>query len=288
MGVSDPQQGLLHLPHGGAAGSTFCHWLVAAGRMCSARVTLRGVEDQVFRNLQELEATLWQPRRLCHGEDVLQAREKAVKDIVAIHHTLSHTGNGGIVRKCRGTSFLAVQLLDRYLALRPYATAEQVAAMGWAAYWVAAKHDNGQADMGWRISLYMLLEMGVQTKDLIANEWKLLAALSTEEAGAGWRLDLPTPYSFLEVFLAVVGETLDGEVGQYVQDVLESSLVMAGMLSYRPSMVAKAAVDAVLGKLHPALPYHSKLEAVSGYSQEDIQDCQEHVILAYNMHPMQS
>lgn len=218
---------------------------------------------------------------------MLQAREKAVKDIVAAHHCLSHTANGGIVRKCRGTCILAVQLLDRYLALRPDVTAEQVAGMGWAAYWVAAKHGNGQADVGWRIALYMLLDLHVPTEDLIANEWQLLAALKDEAGGVAWRLDLPTPYSFLEVFLAVVGETLDGEVGQHVQDFLESSLSMEEMLSYQPSMVAAAAVDAVLGILCPSLPYNSNLEAVSGYSQEDIKHCKDNIMVAYTMHPPQ-
>ena len=189
-----------------------------AGAMRTSRLRLQGYEDEVFENLHKLEAQWWRPQSLAHhGERVLKARDEMAKNIVAYH---DHLARVGYVRKTIGTTILAVSILDRYLMLRRV-TEQGVVAAGWAAYWLAAKYDNGLAGVGWAVR-HELERAGAT--DLPAMEVNILRALKEETGGRGWKLDLPTPFSFLEPFLTVTGHTLGSRLGRCASDTLESSL----------------------------------------------------------------
>lgn len=161
----------------------------------------------------------------------------------------------------RGTLFLAVSLIDRYLA-RASVTRDRLQLVGTAAAMVAAKYEE-ISPPGVRDFCFVAADIYTAT-ELFSMECAMLNLV-------GFSLATPTALFFLDYYSMVNGcEPVHRELVQYVA---ELALVEMQILNYRPSHLAAAAVFVGNKLVGRSTAWPQDMVECAQCEEETIQDC---------------
>ena len=162
---------------------------------------------------------------------------------------------------CNETTFLAINILDKYLA-RVEVQQRDLQLIGVAAILTASKIEDIYA-----VALDDLVAItgnAVAAEDVVAQERKILTAID-------WCLTSPYSIHFLRRYSKAADS--DGFVHTVSKFLLELAALQYGMLEYLPSMQAAAAVYLARRMCGEAELWSKTTEYYSGYSLEDIMPC---------------
>lgn len=158
------------------------------------------------------------------------------------------------------TLYIAVQVIDRYLAKKPVRRSK-LQLVGVSALLVAAKYEEiFPPELK---ELVYITDRAYSKAEILEMEADILTALD-------YRLTLPTVHSFLCRFLKAAHA--DRPMVQLSCYLTERSLQEYGMLAHLPSQIAAAAVMVarMTLKRHPWSP---TLLQYTGYDEADLADC---------------
>ncbi|XP_031476969.1 G2/mitotic-specific cyclin-2-like isoform X2 [Nymphaea colorata] len=159
------------------------------------------------------------------------------------------------------TLFLTVNILDRFLQRRTIMR-KNLQLVGLTAMLVACKYEEVLVPV---INDFILISDNAYSREQVLGMEKLI--INTLE----FNFSEPTPYVFLRRFLkAVQSEKKIEYLSCYLS---ELSLVDYGMLKYRPSMVAAAAVYSAQCMIKGFKCWSRTSEHHSRYSEDDILEC---------------
>ncbi|KAF3789689.1 Cyclin-B2-1 [Nymphaea thermarum] len=159
------------------------------------------------------------------------------------------------------TLFLTVNILDRFLQRRTIMR-KNLQLVGVTAMLVACKYEEVLVPV---INDFILISDNAYSREQVLEMEKLI--INTLE----FNFSEPTPYVFLRRFLkAVQSEKKIEYLSCYLS---ELSLVDYGMLKYRPSMVAAAAVYSAQCMVKGFKCWSRTSEHHSRYSEDDIAEC---------------
>ncbi|KAF5843420.1 B type mitotic cyclin [Dunaliella salina] len=182
------------------------------------------------------------------------------------------------------TLFLTVNLIDRFLALKPV-TRRNLQLLG-----------GGQEKRGLHgcsclqgtilrlgeVKDFVYISDKAYTREQIINMEKLM--LNT----LGFNLTLPTPYNFLARFLKAAGAHLDKQVTMLASYLIELAQVDAGQLKYAYSLQSAAALYGAMRTAGKEDPYPRALAKHSGYSEDDVHGCTEELLVLMKKAPTAS
>lgn len=162
---------------------------------------------------------------------------------------------------CNETTFLAINILDKYLA-RVEVQQRDLQLIGVAAILTASKIEDIYA-----VALDDLVAItgnAVAAEDVVAQERKILTAID-------WCLTSPYSIHFLRRYSKAADS--DGFVHTVSKFLLELAALQYSMLEYLPSMQAAAAVYLARRMCGEAELWSKTTEYYSGYSLDDIMPC---------------
>lgn len=118
----------------------------------------------------------------------------------------------------------------------------------------------------------------VSPDDILGSQWTLLQALIEEGGGKGWRLQVPTVYTFVHLFLRAAQLQNEEDIVLRALEYAERSLSSYALLRHPASMTAAAIIHLAL-KATPNVAdgdaFPNPLIHASGYSAEDLRLCEE-------------
>ena len=165
------------------------------------------------------------------------------------------------------TLFLAVNLLDRYLA-KELIKKEKLQLVGVTAALIACKYEEIYPP---EVRDFIYITDNAYSKDdILKMEQKMLQAL-------GFNLNIPSSNRFLLRFAKVFSSPKKTKcLAQYL---LELSLVETGMIKYQPSMLAAAALY-LSHKLHNGIEkWSERMAEFTGYSEKNLSPCAKEMIM---------
>ncbi|KAI3973313.1 hypothetical protein MKX01_020688 [Papaver californicum] len=162
--------------------------------------------------------------------------------------------------------FLAIHILDRYLAMNLVAIKE-FPLVGLTALLIAAKYENASTP----VQKYVTLTDGVYSKkEILGMEKSILGKL-------GWGLTVPTTYHFLVRFIKAA--EADREMEDTMLCLAVSSLMQYAVIkSYPPSMIAASSVYAANCILEKTTLWSATLEHYTGFSESQVMECSKRLL----------
>ncbi|KAJ4459967.1 putative G2/mitotic-specific cyclin-B [Paratrimastix pyriformis] len=159
------------------------------------------------------------------------------------------------------TLFLTVNVLDRFLALKPVAQ-NKLQMVGITALLVAAKYEETYIPQ--LKDFVNVTDMTCTKADLIRTERMILSSLK-------FSLSVPTSLSFLKRYAKAA--QADNTIGMLSRFMAELALMDAHIsAAYRPSIVAAAAIYHALRCTHNP-GWTANLQHYSGYTEADLTPC---------------
>jgi len=176
------------------------------------------------------------------------------------------------------TLFLTVNLIDRFLALKPV-TRRNLQLVGVTGMLLASKYEEIWAP---EVKDFVYISDKAYTREQIINMEKLM--LNT----LGFNLTLPTPYNFLARFLKAAGAHLDKQVTMLASYLIELAQVDAGQLKYAYSLQSAAALYGAMRTAGKEDAYPRALAKHSGYSENEVHSCTEELLILMKKAPTAS
>lgn len=163
--------------------------------------------------------------------------------------------------------YLAVNILDRYLALKQ-TTKRELQLVGTAALFIASKYEEVYCVAV--DDLVYLCDGAYSIIEIYEMETRILKALN-------YQISLPTVWHFLLRFLNAAHA--DKKMVYMSQYILELSLLNIHFIDYLPSELAAAAIM-IARKAHHRNPWSPTLRVFAGYVEEEIRPV-AHAMLKY-------
>jgi hypothetical protein len=161
-------------------------------------------------------------------------------------------------RLCSDTLFLTLNILDRYLSVRPVPR-EQLQLAGVAAMWTAAKYEEVYAPAA--KDFCFITDNTYEPGQMVEMEAQILQALD-------WQVTVPTAKTFLRRYLQAAAA--DEHLHFLAAFLAELSLMSERLMMYLPSLVAGGAVYLAQLMLGAAQPWDATMKHYSGYGEEDL------------------
>jgi cyclin B len=160
------------------------------------------------------------------------------------------------------TLYLTVNLIDRFLALRPVART-RLQLVGVTAMLLASKREEMYPP---EVRDFVYITDSAYTAEQIFElEAEMLAALS-------FRLEAPTAFSFLPRLLRAVGSDERTQLGRLTAYLAERSLQEYPLLRHAPSKLCAAALNVAMRTLQGPAAWGAEAERASGFRQADLRE----------------
>jgi len=169
------------------------------------------------------------------------------------------------------TLYLTVNLIDRFLMVKSVSR-KHLQLVGVTAMLVASKYEEIWAP---EVRDFVYISDRAYNRDQILNMEKIMLN------SLKFNLTVPTHYHFLHRFLKVAGLAENAEAVSYATYLVELALPEYGMLKFRYSQVAAAAVYATMTKYESSYCASREVQQHSTYSKEQLADCIEMLIALY-------
>lgn len=161
------------------------------------------------------------------------------------------------------TLFLTVNLIDRYLEIKPV-TRRNLQLVGVTAMLIASKYEEIWAP---EVRDFVYISDKAYTREqILAMEKAMLNTLH-------FNLTLPTPHNFLARFLKAANSHLDKQVTNLSNYMVELAAVDASMLKYSYSTISAAALYVSMRTFDKVDPFPKALARHSGYTEASIMPC---------------
>ncbi|KAI3838226.1 hypothetical protein MKX03_025934 [Papaver bracteatum] len=171
------------------------------------------------------------------------------------------------------TLYLTIQVVDRYLALKPVLKTE-LQLVGISAMFIASKYEDIWPA---EVNDFVCISIGACCrKDILAMEESILGKLE-------WNFTRPTPYHFLVRFLKAA--FADKEMENMTFFLAELGLMQYAMIKYRPSMLAASAVYAAQCTLKKTPLWNDTLELHTGFTEAQLIECAKELVSFHFMAP---
>ncbi|KAI3942089.1 hypothetical protein MKW92_033118 [Papaver armeniacum] len=163
--------------------------------------------------------------------------------------------------------YLAVQILDRYLAMDLVVTKEEMQLLGVTAMFIASKYEEVSPP---KIDRFAdITDNACSTEQILEMEKSIMVKFK-------WTLPFPTAYHFLVRFLKAA--EANEEMGNMVFFLAELGLLQYEMLKYCPSMLAASAVYAARSTLMISPLWNETLNLHTGYSESQLKNCAKKLV----------
>ncbi|CAO2837422.1 unnamed protein product [Amaranthus hypochondriacus] len=161
------------------------------------------------------------------------------------------------------TLYLTIDLVDRYLSTK-VVSRKELQLIGISSMLLACKYEEIWAP---ELNDFMAISKNEYTKEqILAMEKEILDKLE-------WNLTVATPYVFLVRFIKAASPS-DKEVENMSFYLAENGVMQYQLVhSFRPSLIAAAAVYATLHNLGRTPVWTETLRHYTGYSEEHLKEC---------------
>lgn len=159
------------------------------------------------------------------------------------------------------TLYLTVNLLDRFLSLRPVVR-KKLQLVGMTAMLLACKYEEVSVPVV--DDLVLISDKAYSRQEVLQMEKLIINSLQ-------FNLSFPTPYVFMRRFLKAAEADKKLELLSYF--LIELCLVEYEMLRFQPSLLAAAAVFTAQCTLRGSNHWNNTCEWHTGYSQQQLLDC---------------
>ncbi|KAI3992797.1 hypothetical protein MKX01_012218 [Papaver californicum] len=164
--------------------------------------------------------------------------------------------------------FLAIHILDRYLAMNLVARKE-FPLVGLTSLLIAGKYEEASATP--RVEKYVTLADGVYSKKEILDMEKLILGK------LGWSLAVPTTYHFLARFIKAA--EADKEMEDTMSCLAVSSLLQYAVIkSYSPSIIAASSIYAANCILKKTTLWSATLQHYTGFCESQVMECSKRLL----------
>mmetsp|Transcript_13505 Transcript_13505/g.49130 ORF Transcript_13505/g.49130 Transcript_13505/m.49130 type:complete len:414 (+) Transcript_13505:248-1489(+) len=163
------------------------------------------------------------------------------------------------------TLYLTVNLIDRFLS-KQQVTRKNLQLVGITAMLLASKYEEIWAP---EVRDFVYISDKAYTRDQILEMEKVMLNV------LHFNLTIPTQYAFLCRYFKAAGADKQTEVCALF--LLELCMPDYGMLAFSPSLVAAAALYVAQLTLRKVQPWTGALEFHTGYSEDNLKQCAQHI-----------
>lgn len=156
------------------------------------------------------------------------------------------------------TLFITVNIIDRYLELRPVER-NKLQLLGVTAMWIACKYEEIYAP---EIKDFVYITDNAYTqKNILELEYEVLRALE-------FNLTIPSSYRFLERYSKLVES--DQRTFNLAWYMIEIPLIEYKMLKYKPSQISSAAIFVAHKLQRKSIRWNERMKEITSYSEQDL------------------